>query len=185
MASSSGEIPMAFALSTSLAEGYSSKSTVIGPSAMPQSWLYRVGRSNSSPLEGRSSLLHKGVDHLLLSRLVEGDHQLVALDRADVAVAELLVEDAVAPRPAAAGGRIGGGHQAAVALDQRMPRRAVRRRAGGGEGLGPLPAGRGIAAAEARSLVPAALGFLHAGRGSVVAGVRLGLDVVDRQFVDE
>jgi len=52
-------------------------------------------------------------------------------------------------------------------------------------GLGAFPAGAGIAAAEGGGVVPAALGLLHAGRGAVVAGVRLWLDVGDGQFIDE
>ena len=41
---------------------------------------------------------HKAIHHPLLPRLVELDRQLVAVDGDDVAVAEFLVEDAVAGR---------------------------------------------------------------------------------------
>ena len=40
--------------------------------------------------------LHKAIHHALLPRLVEIDGQLVAVDGGNVAVAEFLVEDAVA-----------------------------------------------------------------------------------------
>ena len=50
-----------------------------------------------SPVRG-SRPLHKTIHHPLLPRPVELDRQLVAVDRGDVAVAEFLVEDAVAER---------------------------------------------------------------------------------------
>ena len=42
--------------------------------------------------------LHEGIQHALLAGLVEIDGQLVAVDRADAAIAEFLVEDALADR---------------------------------------------------------------------------------------
>src|SRR5712672_3251628 len=50
---------------------------------------YRPTRPNSHPL-------HKAIHHLLLPRPVEGDGELVALDLHHIAVAEFLVEHAVA-----------------------------------------------------------------------------------------
>src|SRR5262249_39848100 len=53
----------------------------------------RLGRARR-----RSHPLHETIDHPLLPRLVELDGELVAVDGGDVAVAEFLVEDAVADR---------------------------------------------------------------------------------------
>src|SRR5262249_44935117 len=53
----------------------------------------RLGRARR-----RSHPLHKTIHHPLLARLVELDGELVAIDGGDVAVAEFLVEDAVADR---------------------------------------------------------------------------------------
>src|SRR5579871_5803510 len=53
----------------------------------------RISRSRKS-----SHPLDEAVDHALLTRLVELDGELVAVDRGHVAVAELDVEDAVADR---------------------------------------------------------------------------------------
>src|SRR5262245_29914728 len=66
-------------------------------------------------------LLHEAVDDLLLAGLVEVDGQLVALDAADGAVAELDVENAVAALVGAGGRGFGDGDQAAVALDDLLP----------------------------------------------------------------
>ncbi len=50
------------------------------------------------PLSSPSHPLHKTIHHPLLPGPVELDRQLVAVDGGDVAVAEFLVEDAVAGR---------------------------------------------------------------------------------------
>src|SRR5690606_16567552 len=113
------------------------------------------------------------IDHLLLPRLLEVDQQLVALYGAHGPVTELLVEDPFALAPVAARLRVRRGHQPSVALDQRMPRRPRRRAPRRGEGLRPLPPGRGIAAAEGRHFVPARLGLLHPGGDAVISGVAL------------
>src|ERR1700736_5664070 len=47
---------------------------------------------------GRLHPLHEAIHHALLAGLVELDGELVAVDRGDVAVAELEVEHAVADR---------------------------------------------------------------------------------------
>src|ERR1700678_2473226 len=72
-----------------------------------------------SPLArgGNSSLLHERVDHLLLARLFECHGELVALDVADGAVAELDVEDAVVELVVSGGGGFGDGDEAAFAFD--------------------------------------------------------------------
>jgi hypothetical protein len=54
----------------------------------------------------RSRPLHKTIHHALFAGLVEGDGELVAVDVDDVAVAEFLVEHAVADREG--GGGAGG-----------------------------------------------------------------------------
>ena len=59
-----------------------------------------VIRTTYHGLISRSRLLHERIDDLLLAGLVEGDDELVAFDGADLAVTELLVEDASALRPA-------------------------------------------------------------------------------------
>lgn len=58
--------------------------------------------------------LHETIHHALLPRLVEVDGQLVAVDGGDVAVAEFLVEDAVAEGE---GGGGAGGFGDEFALD--------------------------------------------------------------------
>src|SRR5690606_25832120 len=153
------------------------------PPPVPTGWGCR-----RPDVEGRrppSRLLHEGVDDLLLARLIEGHDQFVAFDGADVAVAELLVEDAVAARPAGRRLGIGGGDQAAFALDHGAAGVGGLGRLVRGIGLGAFPAGTGIAAAEGGGAFPADPGLLDPGRGAVVAGVRLRLDVGDRQFIDE
>ena len=57
----------------------------------------RPGARNSAR-HGPSRPLDKTIHHALLAGLVEGDRQLVAVDQGDAAVAEFLVEDAVAGR---------------------------------------------------------------------------------------
>ena len=69
--------------------------------------------------------LHKTIHHALLAGLVELNRQLVAVDGGDVAVAEFLVEDAVAEGEGGDGaGRFGD----QLALD------GERQAAGGGAG---------------------------------------------------
>ena len=50
-----------------------------------------------------SNLLHKALDHLLHARLLEVHRELGAFDVRDAAVAELVVEDALAEGEAAGG----------------------------------------------------------------------------------
>src|SRR5690606_13719771 len=145
------------------------------PPPAPTGWGRRDRVVKGRPPPSR--LLHEGVDDLLLARLVEGDDQLVALDRADGPIPELLVEHAVAARPAGRRLGISRGDQAAFALDHRAAGIGGFGRLVRGIGLGALPTGTGIAAAEGGGVVPAALRLLHAGRGAVIAGVRLRLDV--------
>src|SRR5690606_4983137 len=114
----------------------------------------------SSPI--RSRLLHKRVDDLLFAGLVEGHDQLVALAALHRPVAEFLVEDAVAALERPFGAAVAGGDQPAFALDDRGAGVAVLRRGAGAEALGPLPARRGVAAAEHRRVVPARSGLGHA-----------------------
>src|SRR5262249_58276708 len=52
-----------------------------------------------------SQPLHEAIDHPFLARVVELDSELVAVDGGDVAVAEFLVEDAVADRELGDGAR--------------------------------------------------------------------------------
>jgi len=77
-----------------------------------------------------SRLLHEAVHHLLLAGLVELDGELVAVDDADAAIAELLVEDAVADRE---GRGIAGraGDQLALDGERSAARRTARRRGRG------------------------------------------------------
>ncbi len=70
--------------------------------------------------------LHETIHHALLARPVELDRQLVAVDGGDVAVAEFLVEDAVAPREGRGGA---GGFGDEFAFDG-------ERQAAGGGGTG-------------------------------------------------
>ena len=57
-----------------------------------------AARALQSALAFLSRPLHETIHHALLPRLVELDGELVAVDGGDVAVAEFLVEDAVAYR---------------------------------------------------------------------------------------
>src|SRR5262245_38551574 len=127
------------------------------------------------PATGASHPFHKTVDHLLLAGLLEGDGELVAIDLHDMAVAELLVEDAVIQREF--GNRGGFRHQLAldhhgaalVAREARRKRRLVLAETAAGLaaavagaiGLGTLPARRGVAGAERFDIVEA--------RGAVAA----------------
>src|ERR1043166_8032582 len=88
---------------------------------------------------------HEIVDHAFLAGFVEIDGELVAFDAAHEAVAEFLVEHAVAARILRGGG-IGSLHRECLRLDHGRPRarRALRRAIG----LRPLPAGALIGAAE-------------------------------------
>src|ERR1700704_5135123 len=71
-----------------------------------------IMETRSRLLRGRTFLhpLHEAIHHALLAGLVELDGELVAVDRGDVAVAELDVEHAVADRE--------GGNRAGRARDQ-------------------------------------------------------------------
>src|ERR1700761_7549008 len=122
----------------------------------------------------RSPLLDEAVDHPLLARLLEGDGQLGALDHGDLAVAELDVEHPVAALvEARAGVGVGGGDQAAFALDHLAAGGAAGGAPVGGAVLRPLPARRGIAGAgEHRLVVEARLGLAHARAAAVIAGLR-------------
>src|SRR5580700_8115397 len=72
--------------------------------------------------------LHEAIHHLLLAGPVERDGELVALDVEHVAVAEFLVEHAVAGRE----GRNGaGGFRHQLAFDRERPPRAPARRGAG------------------------------------------------------
>ena len=64
--------------------------------------------------EAHSHPLHKTIHHAFLAGLVEGDGELVAVDADDVAVAEFLVEHAVADRE---GGDGAGGFGDQLAFD--------------------------------------------------------------------
>src|ERR1700723_1149540 len=103
----------------------------------------------TAPVACRSSRArYKRVDHLFRPRLVEIHRQLVAFHCADAAIAEFLVEDAVA---ACVGGRvrIGRLHDVRLRLDERRTR-ALRIR--GAVGLGPPPARALIGAGKASVL---------------------------------
>src|SRR6185295_20014299 len=70
--------------------------------------------------KGSSRPGHEGVDHSFLARLVEVDAELVAFDGGDDAIAEFLVEDALAAgidRTL----RVGGLDSVRLAFDQRWP----------------------------------------------------------------
>lgn len=150
--------------------------TVLGPR---QQTRFRTAQSVSLsqfiPIESRSNFLfslthpfHKPVQHPLLPRLVEINRELVAINRRNVAVAELEVEDAVADR--VGGGRAGGlgdefafdGGAARAALAVGNAFDGV---AGAGApvvscgvglvGLGTFPAGRVVVAGERFGLVEA------------------------------
>src|SRR4051812_36162269 len=149
--------------------------------------------------QGVSHPLHKTVDHLFLAGLLEGDGELVAVDLHHMAVAELLVEDAVLQREF---GR-GGGFRHQLALDHHGAALVARKAAGRERrlvlaeaaaglaaavaiavGLGALPARRAVAGTEGFDVVEA--------RGAVAAaapaGAALGfrdLDVLRRQLVEE
>ena len=69
--------------------------------------IFILKKSHSHPL-------HERIHHALLSRAVELDGELVAVDGGDVAVAELLVEHAVAGRE---GGDGAGRFRHQLALD--------------------------------------------------------------------
>src|SRR5258708_14453046 len=71
-----------------------------------------------------SYLLDEAVHDLLLSGLVEGDGELVVLDRADGAVAEFLVEDAVAGVEATNPAQLGAAHRHRDTLDEARAARA-------------------------------------------------------------
>src|SRR5215475_12637988 len=97
----------------------------------------------------------KRVDHALLARLVESDEELVAFDRDDVAVAEFLVEHALAD--AVRRGRTGRArHQFAVDRHRAAPPRCALAVASrlvepallGAVRLGALPSRRLIVRAE-------------------------------------
>src|SRR5260370_36824314 len=68
-----------------------------------------------------SCLGHETVHHLLVAGLVELDRQFVLLDRADGAVAEFLVADAVAGGEAADMGDLGAARRRAAVDEGRTP----------------------------------------------------------------
>src|ERR1700688_1760629 len=130
-----------------------------------------IWRSPSHPL-------HKRIHHALLAGLIELDRQLVAVDGSDVAVAEFLVEDAVAGREGGDGaGRFrhqfafDGERQAAGAArgtSIRLFRAGARRRAWpfGPAPLGASSPGRG----EVRNiLVRFVIGIRFVGKSAAIA----------------
>src|SRR5665213_4418542 len=123
----------------------------------------------------------EAVDDLLLAGFFEGHGELVAFGADDRAVAELLVEHAIAGGIAADVRRVGDGDQAAFAFDHLG---AARRPAGVAAGLGALPARTVVTGAIALAL-PARPGLAHPGTAAVVAGLRRRLDVGQRQLIDE
>src|SRR5581483_11058781 len=127
----------------------------------------------------------EAVHNALAAGLVEVDGELVAVDLGDMAVAELLVEDALAQLEARARGR-GGGHQ--LALDGHRTLRAGLVVAAPLL-LGALPAERGVAAGEAGARLleaAAAVRVVPAAAGNAVRAPRLDhLDVRLGQLVDE
>ena len=76
--------------------------------------LKRKIAENIAGVRGPLDPRHKTIHHALLPRAVELDRQLVAVDGGDVAVAEFLVEDAVAERE---GGDRAGGFRHQFAFD--------------------------------------------------------------------
>jgi len=110
-----------------------------------------------------------------------GHGQLGALGGEDPAIAELLVEDPVAPGIGAGLG-VGDRQQLAFTLDDGL---AVDGGCGPPAVLGPPPAGRVVAGAEGRGLVPAARRRLHAGPATEIAGLGDRLHMGLGQLVDE
>src|SRR5262245_1539485 len=118
----------------------------MGPA--PSRWhkLRRLGCGGSDPLHDPSAR-HEAVQNPLLAGLVEVDGELVAVDGDDQPVAELLVEHPFSTGIAgAAAGR--GGHQ--LGLDG-LGTGGAAAVVAGPLLLGPLPAGRPVAAGEARA----------------------------------
>src|SRR5438309_3968309 len=98
---------------------------------MPWFTFAHIGQRSRTFVECRESShpLYETVHHALLAGAVEGDGELVAVDRDHVAVAEFLVEDAVA---GGEGGRRAGRFGDQLALDGKRAAAALR---GGSEAL--------------------------------------------------
>src|SRR5690348_1984730 len=126
----------------------------------------------------RSRAFDEGVDHLLLAGLVEVDAELVAFYRRDVAVAELLMKDAVAARIERAL-RIARLDGVGLAFDER--RAGARPAARRAIGLRALPARRFIGAGETAGIGVVA----KADRAAIEAFIDHGIDMLFGQFGDE
>src|SRR5260221_10039921 len=108
-----------------------------------------AGEAGWGVLLPHSCLGHEAVHDFLVAGLVEFDRQLVFLDRLDGAVAEFLVEDAVAGGEAADMADLGAARGRAAVDERRAPGVAPRVVAAGEVEIGEIRPGAAPDAAEA------------------------------------